>query len=96
MSAADDVARSAERIAATGCRPRIAVLLGSGWRPFAERVSAATRLPYAQLPAFPELGVEGHAAELVLGRIGGHEVAVLAGRKHTYESGDASVMRGAM
>jgi purine-nucleoside phosphorylase len=96
MSAADDVARSAERIAATGCRPRIAVLLGSGWRPFAERVSAATRLPYAQLPAFPELGVEGHAAELVLGRIGGHEVAVLAGRKHTYESGDASVMRGAI
>jgi purine-nucleoside phosphorylase len=96
VSLDDAVARSAERIAASGCRPRIAVLLGSGWRPFADRVTTPTRLPYAQLPAFPGLGVEGHAAELVLGRIGRHEVAVLAGRKHTYESGDASVMRGAI
>jgi purine-nucleoside phosphorylase len=96
MSLSDTVARSAERITASGHRPRIAVLLGSGWQPFADRVRSATRLPYAQLPAFPALGVAGHAGELVLGTIGAHEVAVLAGRKHTYESGDASVMKGAI
>jgi len=72
------------------------VLLGSGWQPFADRVQSAMRLPYAQLPAFPVLGVAGHAGELVLGQVGAHEVAVLAGRKHTYESGDASVMKGAI
>lgn len=92
----DAVARTVQRIAATGCRPRIAVLLGSGWQPFAERVRPRATLPYAQLPAFPPLGVEGHAGTLHLGRLGAHEVAVLAGRRHTYESGDTSAMRGAI
>ncbi|HEY6514163.1 MAG TPA: purine-nucleoside phosphorylase [Burkholderiaceae bacterium] len=96
VSSDDPIARSAERIAASGRRPRIAVLLGSGWQPFAERVRSPISLPYAQLPAFPVLGVAGHAGELVLGQVGNHEVAVLAGRKHTYESGDASVMKGAI
>ncbi|HSB98790.1 MAG TPA: purine-nucleoside phosphorylase [Burkholderiaceae bacterium] len=92
----DAVARSAARIAASGRRPRIAVLLGSGWQPFAGRVSLSLKLPYAELPAFPRLGVEGHAGELVLGHVGPHEIAVLAGRKHAYETGDASVMKGAI
>jgi purine-nucleoside phosphorylase len=92
----DAVGRSVERIRATGCRPRVAVLLGSGWQPFVACVQGAIELPYAQLPAFPALGVEGHAGTLVLGRIGSHEVAVLAGRKHAYENGDATVMKGAI
>ena len=94
MNLDDAVARSAERIAASGRRPRIAVLLGSGWQPFVDRVRSPSRLPYAQLPAFPVLGVAGHAGELIHGQVGDREVAVLAGRKHTYESGDASVMKG--
>jgi len=92
----DAVARSAARIAATGRAPRIAVLLGSGWQAFAQRVSAPIALPYGELPAFPRVGVEGHAGELVLGHVGGHQVAVLSGRKHAYETGDASVMKGAI
>jgi purine-nucleoside phosphorylase len=92
----DAVARSVERIRASGARPRIAVLLGSGWQPFVGCVREATSLPYAELPAFPVLGVEGHAGTVVLGRVGAHEVAVLAGRKHAYESGDATVMKGAV
>jgi purine-nucleoside phosphorylase len=94
MSLDDAVARSAERIVASGRRPRIARLLGSGWQPFVDRVRSPSRLPYAQLPAFPVLGVAGHAGELILGQVGAHDVVVLAGRKHTYESGDASVMKG--
>jgi purine-nucleoside phosphorylase len=92
----DAIARSVERVLAVGGRPRIGVLLGSGWRPFVDRVQGATRLPYAELPAFPTLGVDGHDGTLVLGRVGGHDVAVLAGRKHTYETGDAAVMKGAI
>jgi purine-nucleoside phosphorylase len=90
------VERSAAQILATGIRPTIAVLLGSGWAPLASRVRDAVTIPYAQLPAFPALGVEGHDGKLVLGRIGAHEVAVLAGRKHAYETGDASAMKGAI
>lgn len=90
------VERSAATLRAAGRRPKIAVLLGSGWAPFADRVVDPVVVPYAQLPAFPALGVEGHAGRVVLGRIGGHEVAVLAGRKHAYETGDASAMKGAI
>jgi len=92
----DMVERSAAQILAAGFKPKIAVLLGSGWGPLAQRVQAAVTIPYAQLPAFPALGVEGHRGSLVLGRIGAHEVAVLAGRKHAYETGDASAMKGAI
>ncbi len=90
------VERSAATLRAAGRRPRIAVLLGSGWAQFSERVADPLVVPYAQLPAFPTPGVEGHAGRVVLGRIGPHEVAVLAGRKHAYETGDAAVMKGAI
>ena len=79
-------------------RPRIAVLLGSGWGPFAEQVTDAVAVPYAELPAFPRLGngqgVGGHAGLLKAGRIGSRELIVLAGRKHTYETGEADGMKG--
>jgi purine-nucleoside phosphorylase len=90
------VAASVQRLAATGRRPRIAVLLGSGWGGFLEQVSDAIELPYAELPAFPRPGVGGHAGRLRLGRIGRNEVIVLAGRRHAYETGEADGMKGAV
>ncbi len=76
--------------------PRLAVLLGSGWGPFADEVEDAVEVPYADLPAFPKLAVTGHAGTLKAGRIGAVEVAVLAGRKHAYETGEADGMKGAI
>jgi len=90
------VERCAARLLAGGRRPKVAVLLGSGWALLAQRLRDPLRLPYAELPGFPEAGVEGHAGELVLGRIGAHEVAVLSGRRHAYEGGDAAAMKGAI
>jgi purine-nucleoside phosphorylase len=87
---------SADRLRATGIAPRIAVLLGSGWGGFADRVQGAVSVPYAELPAFPVLGVSGHAGRVLLGRIGPHAVAVLAGRKHAYETGEPVGMKGAV
>lgn len=88
MSASVDVpaAHCAALLRAGGRRPRIGVLLGSGWAPLAQRVADPRRLPYASLPGFPDTGIAGHAGELVLGRIGPHEVAVLCGRRHAYEA----------
>lgn len=78
--------------------PDFAVLLGSGWGPLADRVQDAVSLPYAELPAFPRLAVGGHAGALKLGTVkhAGRSVrvAVLAGRKHAYETGDADGMKG--
>jgi len=53
-------------------------------------------IAYADLPAFPAVGVAGHAGALRLGTIGGVDVAVLSGRQHTYETGHADAMKGAI
>src|SRR5262249_1146208 len=53
---------------------------------FADRLTGAIRIPYREIPHFPEpSGVVGHAGELVLGRVGDARVAVLSGRIHFYE-----------
>jgi purine-nucleoside phosphorylase len=77
-----------------GRKPRLAVLLGSGWSDVLDEVDDALDIPYADLPAFPVLGISGHAGIMRLGRIQGHELIVLAGRKHAYETGDAAAMKG--
>ncbi|SEA36468.1 purine-nucleoside phosphorylase [Rubrimonas cliftonensis] len=74
----------------------LAVVLGSGLGGLAERVEEAVRIPYAELPGFPAAGVSGHAGALVVGRLSGARVALLAGRAHYYETGDAAAMRGAI
>lgn len=94
MSTAPALARI--RSAAPAARPRIAVLLGSGWGGLTQQLSAATRIPYVELAGFPPAGVAGHAGELWLGRLGQREVAVLSGRRHTYEDGRAEGMKGAL
>ena len=76
--------------------PRTAILLGSGWGAVAAQVDDAVDVPYAELPAFPPLGVGGHAGLLRAGRIGARELIVLAGRQHAYETGDAGGMKGAI
>jgi purine-nucleoside phosphorylase len=75
-----------------GLAPKTALVLGSGLGGLADEVEAAVRIPYADLPGFPPSGVSGHRGELVVGRLAGHDVAVLAGRVHYYEHGDARAM----
>jgi purine-nucleoside phosphorylase len=98
MTLHDDVARSVATIRARAphCQPRVAIVLGSGWHGLVGHVDDATSMAYSDLPAFPLIGVQGHAGQLVLGRLGGAEVAVLAGRQHTYEDGRADAMKGAL
>ena len=82
------------RLRAPNARPRIGVVLGSGWGGLTEHVAAgAVRVPYGELEGFPRAAIAGHSGELVLGKIGAREVAVLAGRKHAYETGDVGAMR---
>ena len=76
--------------------PRVALLLGSGWGAVADAVQDRVDVDYAQLPAFPTLAVGGHTGRVRLGTLGGRIVAVLLGRAHPYESGEAHAMRGAV
>jgi purine-nucleoside phosphorylase len=74
----------------------MAVVLGSGLGGLAEGLEAATVIPYAALPGFPQPAVAGHAGRLILGEAGGLPVALLQGRGHFYESGRADAMRPAI
>jgi purine-nucleoside phosphorylase len=113
MTDADAVSASAALLRARlgARRPRVAVLLGSGWGPFADALQDTVDVPYAELPAFPALAIGGHAGRVRAGRLGlvadaagavaklstgGTDVLVLAGRKHSYETGDAGAMKGAI
>ncbi|MFQ6018102.1 MAG: purine-nucleoside phosphorylase [Kiloniellaceae bacterium] len=76
-----------------GPPPRVALVLGTGLSGLADALDDAVDIPYRDLPGFPRLSVEGHAEELVLGRLGGIQVAVMKGRAHYYETGSAEAMK---
>jgi purine-nucleoside phosphorylase len=79
-----------------GRAPKIAVILGSALGSVVDAVEDALIIPYAELTGFPVPKISGHAGQLYVGKIGGKDVAVLAGRAHPYESGNAGVMRPAL
>jgi purine-nucleoside phosphorylase len=79
-----------------GRTPKIAVILGSALGSVVEAVQNPLIIPYTDLPDFPVPKISGHAGKLHVGQIGGKDVAVLAGRAHPYESGNAAVMRPAL
>jgi purine-nucleoside phosphorylase len=75
--------------------PKTAIILGSSLGALADAVADPLVIPYTELPGFPVPKISGHAGKLFVGELGGKEVAVLAGRAHPYESGNAAVMRPA-
>ena len=79
-----------------GRAPKTAIILGSSLGALAEAVVDPLVIPYTDLPGFPVPKISGHAGKLFVGKLGGQEVAVLAGRAHPYESGNAAVMRPAI
>ena len=89
MSAADP-APAAERLASwlDGDVPPVALVLGSGLGGLAERFEDVRRLGYEEIPGWPGSGVEGHAGELLSGRLAGVPALGLSGRAHLYEGHD--------
>jgi purine-nucleoside phosphorylase len=90
------VGEAADAIATrTGvARHDVAVVLGSGWGPAADRFGATVaEVPVAEVPGFVAPSVEGHGSSLrsVQGP-GGRAVLVLGGRVHGYEGHEPSVV----
>lgn len=69
----------------TPLRPKIGLVLGSGLGAFADSLTDATRVPYSDIPAFPQSTAMGHAGRLVIGNAGSVTVAAMQGRAHQYE-----------
>ena len=76
----------------SGYSPRLGIVLGSGLGGIADALEHAERVPYGDLEGFPQPSVAGHGGTLHLGKLNGLDVAVLQGRKHVYETGDAKGM----
>jgi purine-nucleoside phosphorylase len=69
----------------TALRPKIALVLGSGLGSFADSLTDPTKIPFAEIPAFPRSTALGHAGQLVIGKAGSIPVAAMQGRVHLYE-----------
>lgn len=72
-------------LAQTPLRPKIGIVLGSGLGGFADELSEAKRVPYAQIPDFPRSTAVGHSGNMVIGKAVGVAVAAMQGRVHLYE-----------
>jgi purine-nucleoside phosphorylase len=70
---------------ASPLRPRLAIVLGSGFHHVLAELSVEKKIPYTKIPGFPKPTVSGHAGELCFGTLGGTPVMVLSGRAHFYE-----------
>jgi len=77
---------------AGGDTPKLGITLGSGLGTLAADIEDAVTIPFEDLPGFPVSTVSGHAGSIMIGNLRGTRVALLAGRSHYYERGDASAM----
>lgn len=69
----------------TALRPTIGIILGSGLGSLVDMMEERTVIPYKEIPNFSQSHVEGHAGNLVIGRIGQEIIAAMQGRFHYYE-----------
>ena len=72
-------------------RPAVAVILGSGLGGLAGAIEDAVRIPFGDIPGFPEATVVGHEGAAIVGHIGGRDVVALSGRFHMYEGHSAAL-----
>ncbi len=87
--------------AGADARVSTALVLGSGLSGLGDLMTDRIAIPYADLDGFPGSGrsgsgVAGHGQDLLIGTLGQKRVAVLTGREHYYERGNAAAMRPAL
>jgi purine-nucleoside phosphorylase len=69
----------------------IGLILGSGLGGLAKSVEDSVRIPFGEIPGFPATTVLGHDGALIVGTLGGRQVAALSGRFHMYEGHPAAL-----
>ena len=62
-------------LARSPLRPKVGLVLGSGLGAFADSLTGATKIPYSEIPSFPQSTAIGHAGRLVIGNAGSVAVA---------------------
>jgi len=65
--------------------PRVGLILGTGLGGLAEQIEVAVRIPYSEIPYFPESTAPSHAGQLICGQLHGIPLVAMEGRLHYYE-----------
>jgi purine-nucleoside phosphorylase len=69
----------------THLKPKVGLVLGSGLGGLADTLTDAVRIPYTDIPGWPQSTVQGHHGQLVIGYLEGQPVVAQQGRAHFYE-----------
>jgi purine-nucleoside phosphorylase len=85
MNSADPQIAAVRLQKVSALRPKLAIVLGSGFHHALTELRVDKKISYAQIPGFPKPTVSGHAGELYFGHFGASPVMVLSGRAHFYE-----------
>lgn len=78
-------ALAAIQVKAGDFKPEIALILGSGMGLLADEVENPIKVPFSEIPGFPQSTVKGHKGRLVIGSLAGKNVVIMQGRVHFYE-----------
>jgi len=84
-------AAKAIRKRAASQQPAFGIILGSGLGGLSKSIASAVRVPFGEIPGFPEVTVAGHEGAVIVGSLGGREVVALSGRFHMYEGHPAAL-----
>ena len=72
----------------TTYRPQVGIICGSGLSNLSSHLTESVTINYSDIPGFPSATVQGHAGELVFGKIGDIECVCMRGRFHFYEGNE--------
>ena len=84
-------AAAAIRKRAATQQPKVGIILGSGLGGLSKSIADAVRIPFADIPGFPNTTIAGHEGAVIVGSLGGREVVALSGRFHMYEGHPAAL-----
>jgi purine-nucleoside phosphorylase len=76
----------------TTLKPAFGLVLGSGLGLLADQIEDAVRIPFEDIPNFPNPTIAGHSGNLVIGKISGKRVIAMQGRVHYYEGYDTGTI----
>lgn len=72
--------------------PQVGLILGSGLGAYGDKLENATKIPYAEIPHFPQSHVVGHKGCLAIGERAGVRCVAMQGRVHMYEGHSAQTV----
>jgi len=72
-------------------RPAFGIILGSGLGGLSKKIGDSVRIPFKDIPGFPETTIVGHEGAVIVGTLGGREIVALSGRFHVYEGHPAAL-----